>query len=91
MQVNQQINQSIKIVTKKEITVRKVLNIYGCFLFIGMIVAIYTHPISMNENGEFYLDEKIVMSQAKQVEFILFLLGCAVLYFFIVNLWHRKK
>ncbi|MGG0718501.1 hypothetical protein ABE096_13035 [Robertmurraya massiliosenegalensis] len=91
MQVNQQINQSIKIVTKKEHTVRKVLNIYGCFLFLGMILAIYTQPISMNENRQFYLDEKIVMSQAKQQEFFLFLLGCAILYFSVVNYWHRKK
>ena len=87
METNVQTSQNIEIVTKKEITIRKVLNIYGVFAVIGLLLSIFTNPISLNENMQVYFNEEIMMEPKKVKEFLLFIFLSSSIFFFLVNIY----
>ncbi|MGM0878211.1 MAG: hypothetical protein ACQEWV_26750 [Bacillota bacterium] len=88
MEVNPQTSHNIEIVTKKEFSIRKVLNIYGAFTFLGLILSIFTVPISINGDMEFFRNE---MEPKKIKEFLLFTFGSAFIYYFLVNIYFKGQ
>ncbi|MDQ0271704.1 hypothetical protein [Cytobacillus purgationiresistens] len=91
MEVNPQTSHKIKIVTKKETKTRTFLNIYGVFACIGLVLSIFTVPISISENMEFIRDEELLMETNKIKGFLTFIISSAVLYFSLVNLYYIRK
>ncbi|KOR80588.1 hypothetical protein AM232_20605 [Bacillus sp. FJAT-21352] len=73
----------------KEITIRTVLNIYGVFTVLALILSIFTTPISINENMQLFYDEDLIMAAKKIKEFLLFIFGSALVYFSLVNLYYK--
>ncbi|MFL0366232.1 hypothetical protein ACH0BF_24960 [Pseudobacillus sp. 179-B 2D1 NHS] len=76
-------------VAKKEITTRRVLNIYGVFSVIALIISIFTVPISINENMQLFYNEDLMMKENKVKEFLFFIFGSALVYFSLVNLYYK--
>lgn len=91
MEIKHKTSQNIKIVTKKQVTVRKVLNIYGVLTIIAMILGSFTNPIYVNEELGFYLNKKYILGPGEFKEFIIFLSGAAVVYFTFVNLSYSRR
>lgn len=92
METNPQTSRKIEIVAKKGITLRTVINIYGVFAVLTLILSIFTTPISINENMQFYYNEDLMMADKKIKEFLLFIFGSALVYFSLVNFyWKYKK
>lgn len=48
LDLNPQSTHTVNIVTKKKFSIRKVLNLYGIFTFAGLIVSIFTIPLTFN-------------------------------------------
>ena len=80
METNLQTSRNIEIVTKKEITLRSVLNIYGVFTVLALILSIFTTPISINGNMQFFYNEDLMMGEKKIKEFLLFIFGSALVH-----------
>ncbi|KQU15287.1 hypothetical protein ASG65_27375 [Bacillus sp. Leaf13] len=76
-------------VKQKEITIRTVLNIYGVFAVLVLILSIFTTPISINENMQFFYNEDLMMEAKKIKEFLFFIFGSALVYFSLVNLYYK--
>ena len=89
MEINPQTSRNIEIVTKKEITIRKVLNIYGVFTVLALILSIFTNAISINENMQINYNENLIMGAKKIKDFLLFIFGSAIVYFSLVNLYYK--
>ncbi|MBP2078425.1 hypothetical protein J2Z64_002689 [Oceanobacillus polygoni] len=73
----------------KEITFRKGLNIYGTITILGLILSIFTNPISINESMQIFYNEDLMMDEKKLKEFSLFIFGAAFVYFSLVNLYYK--
>lgn len=69
---------------KKEVTLRTVLNIYGVLASIGLILSIFTHPISINANMQFVYYDRMDLTTIK--EFLIFIFVASSIYFFLVNI-----
>jgi hypothetical protein len=89
LEINQQTSRNFEVVTTREITVRTVLNVYGVFTVLGLIVTIFTTPISINESMEFYFNEDLMLEGKKIKEFLFFIFGSAFLYFCLVNFFFK--
>ncbi|MFJ7932582.1 hypothetical protein [Peribacillus sp. NPDC096448] len=76
-------------VSKKEITLRTVLNIYGVFTVLALILSIFKPPISINENMQLFYNEDLKMEAKKVKEFLFFIFGSALVYFSLVNLYYK--
>jgi hypothetical protein len=85
LEINPQTSRSTEIVTNKEISIRKVLNIYGVFTVLALILSIFTTSISINENMQFLYNEDLIMGAKKIKEFLLSIFGSALVYFSLVN------
>ncbi len=72
MKNDSQTVQSVKAVTEKEVSLRKILNLLGIFIFIGSGLTSVTHPVPEKEIDDF----------------LLFIIGSATLYYFLVNIFH---
>ncbi|MCM3034277.1 hypothetical protein [Niallia sp. MER 6] len=83
MNTNTQMSRDADLYKKKNITIRTVLNIYGIFAVVGLILSIYTIPVSINNNMQFFYNEELLMDQKKIKEFLIFIFSSAVVYFFI--------
>lgn len=88
LEINQQTSENA--VTKKEITIRTVLNIYGGFAVLGLILSIFTTPISLNENMRLFYNEDLMMESKKIKEFLFFIFGSALVYFSLVNIYYKN-
>lgn len=89
--MNSQTSHNSKVVSKKKITIRKVLNIYGIFTVIALILSIFTIPISINENMHFFYSEDLIMEAKEIKEFLLFIFSSALVYFSLINLYYKYK
>jgi hypothetical protein len=89
LEIDQQTSENVEIVTKKEITIRTVLNIYGVFAVLALILSIFTTPISINENMQLFYNEDLMMEAKKIKEFLFFIFGSALVYFSLVNLYYK--
>jgi hypothetical protein len=89
LEFNPQTSQNIEIVTKKEMTLRKVLNIYGVFTVLALILSIFSSCISINENMNFFYNEELMLGAKKIKEFLLFIFGSALIYFSTVNVYYK--
>ncbi|MFC4323100.1 hypothetical protein [Litchfieldia salsa] len=90
MEANTQTSRNIEIVQKKDLTIRTVLNIYGVFAVIVLILSIFTTNIFINENMVFVYNENLMMGKKKIKEFLSFIFGSAIVFFTCVNLYYRK-
>lgn len=72
-------------------TMRTVLNIYGVFLILGMLLTIYTHPISIDRYGKVFFDSSIMMNAQEIKGFLSFLLLVGLIYFPAINIYWIKK
>jgi len=72
LKTNVKTSQNVEIVTIKEVSMRKLLNIIGMFIFCGLALSIITTPISSSEDTK---------------EFLLFIVGSAIIYYFLVNIY----
>ncbi|TYR80914.1 YfhO family protein [Priestia megaterium] len=59
-------------VTKKEVSLKKLLNIIGIFIFCGLALTNVTNPLPSNELTK---------------EFLLFIGGCAIIYYILVSIY----
>ncbi|MBM7583958.1 hypothetical protein JOC86_000495 [Bacillus pakistanensis] len=72
MEPNVQTSQNVEFVTKKEVSMRKLLNIIGIFIFGGLAITNVTNPLLSSELTR---------------EFLLFIGGTAIIYYFLVNIY----
>uniref|UniRef100_UPI003F492582 hypothetical protein n=1 Tax=Niallia taxi TaxID=2499688 RepID=UPI003F492582 len=86
---NTQTSQKVELYNKRIITIRTVLNIYGVFAFIGLILSVFTIPVSVSEDMQFFYNKKLLMGQMKIKEFLLFIISAAVAYFVLVNIYDK--
>jgi hypothetical protein len=71
LETNVQTSQNVEIVTKKEVSSRKFLNVLGIFLFGGFALTSITTPIPSYEIKSFFL----------------FIFGSAIIYYLLVNIY----
>ncbi|KSU86666.1 hypothetical protein A2U94_14830 [Bacillus sp. VT 712] len=88
MNSNLQTSKPVKVVVKKKLTIRSVLNLYGIFAIAGMLLSIFTTLVSLNENMELYLKTEEMLKGKKLKEFLAFIFGSAVVYFSLVNIYY---
>ncbi len=91
MELNYKTSPNYKIVSKKQYTVRTVLNIMGIVIFGGLLLQSITIPISLNSSGKLFQIEEIKMSAREFLEYALFTLGCGMVYYFLVNSYFVGK
>jgi hypothetical protein len=89
LETNPQTSQNVEIVSYQAVTIRTVLNIYGVFAVIGLILSIVTTPIYIDENFQFYFNKELMMGDKKIKEFLLFIFISGVGYFSFVNLYYK--
>ncbi|MFD1780823.1 hypothetical protein ACFSFW_19405 [Fredinandcohnia salidurans] len=70
METNVQTSQNVEIATSKEISMRKLLNIIGIFIFSGLALTNITSPLPSSDYTK---------------EFLLFIGGIAIIYYLLVN------
>ncbi len=90
MQVNYEPNAKTISQTKKSLTLRAVLNYFGVFLTIGMLLTIFTVPLSLNEELQFYYNTDLQLKEYKLTNFIAFSIGSAAIYFLAVNVYYLR-
>ncbi|MBD8067816.1 hypothetical protein [Bacillus sp. PS06] len=91
MELKTQTSHQIEIVTKKEITIRSVLNLFGIFAVLVLVLSIFTIPISINSAGNLHYNEEIQMESKKIKEFLFFILSSAFVYYLLVNMYYKLK
>lgn len=91
MQIQQQTSNSVEIVTKKKLNTKRVLNLYGLFTVIALISSIFTIPISVNENLQLFYDKELLLETYKVKEYLQFIFGSALFFFFLVNIYAKGK
>ncbi|WP_456274838.1 hypothetical protein [Bacillus sp. AK031] len=72
METNVQTSQTVRVVTKQEVSMRKLLNIIGLFIFAGLALTNLTNPLSSTDYTK---------------EFLLFIAVSAITYYFLVNVY----
>lgn len=70
MQTNLQTSHKVEVVTNNVVSIRKLLNIIGIFIFSGLALTNVTNPLSSSEYTK---------------EFLLFISGSAIIYYLLVN------
>lgn len=75
----------------KIINTRIVLNIYGVFAIFGLILSIFTHPITSDNNMKLFFDRELMMDSDEIKDFLLFIFVSASVYFCLINLYFSKK
>ena len=71
METKIQHSKNIEIATRKEVNLKKWLNVIGLFIFGGLVLTTVTNPLPSSEN----------------MEFLLFIFGSAIIYYFLVNIY----
>jgi hypothetical protein len=72
LETNFQTSQKIQAVTKKEVSMRKLLNIIGIFIFAGIALTNVTNPLPSTDDTK---------------EFLEFIGGSAFIYYILVNIY----
>ncbi|MFD2212187.1 hypothetical protein [Metabacillus endolithicus] len=91
MQIQPQTSKHVEIVTKKKFSTRSVLNLYGLFTVFALILSIFTIPISVNEKLQLYYNKELILETYKIKEFLQFIFGSALFFFFLVNIYAKGK
>ncbi len=89
MLTNIELHQNIKIVTKKEVSLRTLLNVIGIFIFGGLLLTIVTVPFSVNKKMDLYMNNSLKLDFNNLQEFLLFIFGSASIYYFLVNIYFK--
>ncbi|MRX71860.1 hypothetical protein GJU40_06690 [Bacillus lacus] len=71
---------------KKDMSVRRLLNILGIIFVPIIILSTITAPISLNQQLELYINSEAMLKSEEAWEFSLFILSFAMLYFLFVNI-----
>ncbi|WP_404458148.1 hypothetical protein [Sutcliffiella horikoshii] len=72
---------------KKELTMKRLLNIIGLFIFLGMIIMALTNPLTIDPNLGIYQIDKAVIKGKELYNFAIFLLISSITYFLLVQLY----
>ncbi|TXC86018.1 hypothetical protein FS935_18370 [Metabacillus litoralis] len=88
MELKPHSSHSINIVTKKKFRIKSVLNLYGIFIFLGLIVSIFTVPLTINEELELTRNK---MEITKIKKYLSFIFSSGIIYFFSVNVYGLRK
>ncbi|MFS0861161.1 hypothetical protein [Fredinandcohnia sp. 179-A 10B2 NHS] len=91
LQVNYTPSVHREVKLKKQRTVRTVLNISGVLIFLGLALSIFTMPLTLNENKEIYFNHDYKLKPSYLKEFIVFIVGSAIVYFSLVNLFFLER
>ncbi len=75
----------------RKLSNRGLLNIYGIFTVISLILSIYTQPFTVNENMKVIFDREIMLKSNEIKEFLIFIFSSGAIYFIVVNIIFRKK
>jgi hypothetical protein len=89
LETNPQTSPNVKIVSNQAVTIRTMLNLYGVFAVIGLLLSIVTTPLSIDESFQLYFNKELMMGDKKIKEFLLFIFISAVGYFSFVNLYYK--
>ena len=89
VQTNIQVSQNVKVVTKKEISLRTLLNLIGIFIFGGLLLTAVTVPVSLNEKMDLSINNALKLDSKELQEFLLFTIGSASIYYFLVNIYFK--
>ncbi|MDQ0231989.1 hypothetical protein [Metabacillus malikii] len=81
----------VTVVTKRNITTRFALNIYGIVLVLGLLLSIYTTTFSFEASLGFYQSEERLMEPKKMKEYIIFIVSTGIVYFLAVNLYFIRR
>ncbi|WP_080846310.1 hypothetical protein [Cytobacillus gottheilii] len=81
----------INIHTKKNITIKKALQIYGIFAVIGMFLSNITIPVSLNEEMQFFINEDLQLSSSELKSFSIFIVGSASIFFGIIHTVYKER
>ncbi|KAB2335556.1 hypothetical protein [Bacillus mesophilum] len=81
----------INIHTKKNITIKKALQIYGIFAVIGMFLTIMTIPVSLNEKMQFFINQDLQLSSSELKSFSIFIVGSAIVFFGIIQMVYKDR
>lgn len=72
-------------------SIKHVANIYGVFTVFALILSIFTHPISINEDMKLFFDKEIMLERSEIKTFLIFIFTSATICFFAVNIYFTKK
>jgi len=72
---------------KKELTMKRLINIIGLFIFLGMIIMAITNPLTIDPNLGIYQTDKVVIKGKELYNFAIFLLISSFTYFLLVQLY----
>lgn len=72
-------------------SIRRFTNIYGVFTLVALVLSMYTHPISVNDDMKLLLDKEIMLKPNEIKEFLIFIFISSTIYFFAVNIYLSKK
>lgn len=75
--------------TKKKLTVRQALFIYGVFTITALVLSIFTHQISVNENMLLFFDSESMLQAHEIKDFLIFIFFSAAGYFLIINRYFK--
>lgn len=75
----------------KIISMRSVLKIYGVFASHGLILSLFTVPVSLDENLKLYYNRELLMEPKKVMELLIFVLCSSIIYFPSVNYFFRRN
>ncbi|NLP51201.1 hypothetical protein [Bacillus sp. RO1] len=70
-----------------KLTMKRLMNLLGVVIFLGMIIMAVTNPLTIDPNLGFYQTEKAVMKDKQLYEFAIFLLVSSFTYFLLVQLY----
>ena len=72
-------------------SIKRVANIYGVFTVFALLLSIFTHPISVNEDMKLFFDKEIMLERSEIKTFLIFIFTSATIYLFAVNIYFTKK
>lgn len=91
MEVQPKWEAKAEIQTKRRLTIKNVLQIYGAAAVIGMFLTIFTIPISINDEMQLFIDEGLKMNVKKIKELTVFIVVSTLIYFGVIHIVYRKR
>lgn len=91
MEVQPKWEAKAEIQTKRRLTIKHALQIYGAAGVIGMFLTIFTIPISINGEMELFINEGLKMNTKEMKELTAFIVISTLIYFGVIHIVYRKR
>ena len=62
-------------------SIKRVANIYGVFTVFVLLLSIFTHPASVNQNMKLFFNKEIMLERSEIKTFLIFIFTSATIYF----------